>query len=162
MVVFCVARVYGNGHDTKVRNNFFTFRKAILGLKTEKKDIRADTYLWAIRVFKSRSLASDAIKGGKVKLNNANIKPSHSVKIGEIYSISISTSHKKVIEVCDLTDKRGNFENAKKHYIDHSPPMEKADKQEKAFFMMNIKQEKGSGRPTKKNRRNLNKEGGWF
>lgn len=131
-------------------------------MKAQKTEIRIDTYLWAIRIFKSRSLTSDAIKGGKVKLNESNIKPAHNVKIGEIYTISVSSNHKKVIEVTGLTDKRGNFETAKKHYIDHSPPMEKADKQEKAFFLMNLKQEKGSGRPTKKDRRNLKKDGGWF
>lgn len=131
-------------------------------MKTQKTDIRIDTYLWAIRIFKSRSLASDAIKGGKVKLNEANIKPAHVVKIGEVYTISVSPNAKKIIEVTGLTDKRGNFETAKKYYADHSPPMEKVDKQEKAFFTMNVKQEKGSGRPTKKNRRNLGKEGGWF
>jgi ribosome-associated heat shock protein Hsp15 len=131
-------------------------------LKTLKTDIRIDTYLWAIRIFKTRSVTSDAIKGGKVKLNEANIKPSHLVKIGETYTISVSANHKKIIEVTGLTDKRGNFEAAKKYYADHSPPMEKVDKQAKAFFTMNVKQEKGSGRPTKKDRRNLGKEGGWF
>lgn len=131
-------------------------------MKASKSEIRVDTYLWAIRIFKSRSLTSDAIKGGKVKLNESNIKPAHIVKIGEIYTISASSNHKKIIEVTGLTDKRGNFETAKKYYIDHSPPMEKADKQAKAFFTMNLKQEKGSGRPTKKDRRNLKKDGGWF
>jgi len=131
-------------------------------LKAEKTDIRIDTYLWAIRIFKSRSLASDAIKGGKVKLNEANIKASHLVKIGETYVVSVSSNNKKIIEVSALTDKRGNFETAKKHYVDHSPPMEKADKLEKAFFKMNVKNEKGSGRPTKKDRRKLKKDGGWF
>lgn len=131
-------------------------------MKTQKTDIRVDTYLWAIRIFKTRSLTSDAIKGGKVKLNESNIKPSHIVKIGETYSISVSSDYKKIIEVTGLTDKRGNFETAKKFYADHSPPMEKADKQAKAFFTMNVKNEKGTGRPTKKNRRNLKKDGGWF
>ena len=131
-------------------------------MKTQKTDIRVDTYLWAIRIFKTRSLTSDAIKGGKVKLNESNIKPAHIVKIGEIYTISVSANLKKIIEVTGLTDKRGNFETAKKFYADHSPPMEKVDKQAKAFFTMNVKQDKGSGRPTKKNRRNLGKEGGWF
>jgi ribosome-associated heat shock protein Hsp15 len=113
-------------------------------------------------MFKSRSLTSDAIKGGKVKLNENNIKPSHYVKVGEVYTITISSDQKKIIEVVALTDKRSNFETAKKHYIDHSPPIEKADKQEKAFFTMNVKNEKGSGRPTKKNRRKLKNDGGWF
>jgi ribosome-associated heat shock protein Hsp15 len=131
-------------------------------VKTERNEVRIDTYLWAIRMFKSRSLASDAIKGGKVKLNENKIKASHTVKIGEVYTITISSDHKKIIEVTDITDKRGNFETAKKFYADHSPPMEKVEKQAKAFFTMNIKQEKGSGRPTKKDRRKLKKNGGWF
>ena len=52
---------------------------------TDANIIRADTYLWAIRMFKSRTLASTAIKGGKVKLNETNIKASHIVKIGEVW-----------------------------------------------------------------------------
>ena len=131
-------------------------------MKTPKTEIRVDTYLWAIRIFKTRSITSDAIKGGKVKLKESNIKPAHIVKIGEIYTISVSSHHKKIIEVIALTERRGNFETAKKHYIDHSPPLEKTEKQEKAFFTMNVKQEKGSGRPTKKDRRKLKKDGGWF
>lgn len=127
----------------------------------KNKEIRIDTYLWAIRIFKSRTLASEAIKGGKVKLNDVNVKAAHVVKIGETYTITIG-AHKKIIEVTGLIEKRGNYETAKQNYIDHSPPIEKSEKQEKAFFTMNVKHEKGSGRPTKKNRRNLGKEGGWF
>ncbi|HWY12903.1 MAG TPA: RNA-binding S4 domain-containing protein [Bacteroidia bacterium] len=131
-------------------------------MTTSKTEIRLDTYLWAIRVFKSRSLASETIKGGKVKMNESNVKASHIVKMGETYTISVSANHKKTIEVAGLIDKRGNATTAKKYYIDHSPPMEKQDKQEKAFFTMNLQKEKGSGRPTKKDRRNLKKDGGWF
>ena len=133
----------------------------VLDLMETKKEIRIDTYLWAIRVFKSRTLASDAIKGGKVKLNESNVKAAHVVKIGETYTITIGT-HKKIIEVTGLIEKRGNYETAKQNYIDHSPPIEKSERQGNAFFTMNVKHEKGSGRPTKKNRRNLGKEGGWF
>lgn len=131
-------------------------------MKNEKEQIRIDTWLWAVRMFKSRSLAGDAIKGGKVKLNENNVKPSHVVKIGEVYHITVSPQVKKIIEVSRLTDKRGNFETARQNYIDHSPPAEKVSKEDKAFFIMNVKQKKGSGRPTKKDRRKLDREGGWF
>ncbi len=87
-------------------------------------EVRADTYLWAIRLYKSRSLASDAIKGGKVKLNNENFKASHLVKVGEVYTLSIGHT-KKIIEVLDLLSKRGSFEVASKHYIDKSPVLKK-------------------------------------
>ena len=83
-----------------------------------KKEIRVDTYLWAIRIFKSRTLASEAIKGGKVKLNDTNVKAAHVVKIGETYTITIGT-HKKIIEVTGFLDKRSSFEIALQHYIDH-------------------------------------------
>lgn len=116
-------------------------------------EVRADTYLWAIRMYKSRSLASDAIKGGKVKLNNANFKPAHAVKIGEIYSLSIGDT-KKIIEVSALIDRRQSFEIAQKHYNDKSPPLEKKNVMPSAF-KLSIKRERGSGRPTKKDRRDM-------
>lgn len=117
-------------------------------------EVRADTYLWAIRIYKSRTLAADAIKGGKVKLNGENLKASHTVKIGERYTLTIG-HNKKIIEVIALLDKRQSFEIAKQHYADHSPPPEKHEYLPAAFFKPNIKRDKGSGRPTKKDRRDL-------
>jgi ribosome-associated heat shock protein Hsp15 len=125
-------------------------------------ELRADTYLWAIRLFKSRTLASEAIKGGKVKLNDEGFKPSHFIKLGEKYTVSIGGGLKKTIEVSGFLEKRASFEIAKNYYIDHSPPIEKQEKMEQAFFKMNVKNEKGSGRPTKKDRRDLEDLGGWF
>ena len=116
--------------------------------------VRADTYLWAIRMYKSRTLAGDAIKGGKVKLEGNNFKPSHEVKIGECYTLSIGTL-KKIIKVKDIIDKRGSFEIAKNYYIDCSPVIDKDTKLQSMFFETNIKRSKGAGRPTKKDRRSL-------
>lgn len=116
-------------------------------------EVRADAYLWAIRMYKSRTLASEAIKNGRVKLDGENFKPSHVVKIGERYTMSIS-SIKKIVEVTGLIDKRQSFEIAKAHYIDHSPPVEKKEMMPSAFFTT-IKRDRGAGRPTKKDRRDL-------
>lgn len=123
--------------------------------KEEKQEIRLDSYLWAIRMYKSRSLASDAIKGNKVKLNDENVKPAHIVKIGERYTLSMPQGVKKIIEVSGLIEKRQSYEIAKLHYIDHSPPVEKTEKLESMFFSVNIHRERGSGRPTKKDRRDM-------
>lgn len=122
-------------------------------------EVRADTYLWAIRMYKSRTIAGEAIKGGKVKLNGTNFKASHTVKIGENYTLTIGET-KKVIEVVNLTDKRGSFEIAKQFYTDKSEPVIKSDKLPSAFFKVNIKRNKGEGRPTKKDRRDLT-DFGW-
>ncbi len=70
------------------------------------KSIRLDSYLWAIRMYKSRSLASDAIKGNKVKLNDEIVKAAHIVKIGERYTLSYPQGVKKIIEVTGIIDKR--------------------------------------------------------
>ncbi len=117
-------------------------------------EVRADTYLWAIRMYKSRTLASEAIKGGKVKLNGENFKPSHIVKIGERYTLTIGDI-KKIIEVTALLDKRQSFEVAKMHYTDHSPVVEKQERLASVFFKNNVRRDKGLGRPTKKDRRDI-------
>ena len=105
-------------------------------------------------MYKSRTLASEAIKGGKVKLNGDNFKPSHIVKIGEVFTLSIG-HNKKVLEVTGLVEKRGSFEIAKQFYIDRSPEPEKHETLPSAFFRVNVKRDKGSGRPTKKDRRDM-------
>ncbi len=117
-------------------------------------EVRADTWLWAIRMYKSRTLASEAIKGGKVKLNGQNFKASHLVKIGETFTLSIGST-KKIVEVLAYIDKRGSFELAQKHYVDHSPKPDKNEILPSAFFKVNIQRDKGSGRPTKKDRRDI-------
>ena len=116
-------------------------------------EVRADTYLWAIRIYKSRTLASEAIKNGKVKLDGKNFKPSHVVKVGEVYSTTIGIEN-IVLEVSSLLEKRQSYEIAKKHYINYSPIIEKKEVQSSAFFV-SIKRSKGSGRPTKKDRRDI-------
>ncbi len=118
-------------------------------------EVRADTYLWAIRMYKSRTLASEAIKGGKVKLDGDNFKPSHVVKLGERYTMSIGYD-KKIIEVTALIEKRQSFEIAQQHYTDHSPiPEKKGEYFPSVFFKTTIKRDRGTGRPTKKDRRDI-------
>lgn len=119
------------------------------------KSTRLDSYLWAIRMYKSRSLASDAIKGNKVKLNDEVVKAAHIVKIGERYTLSYPQGIKKIIEVTGIIDKRQSFAIAKEHYIDHSPPVEKTERLDSVFFIPNIKRDRGTGRPTKKDRRDM-------
>ena len=120
-----------------------------------EKNVRLDSYLWAIRMYKSRSLASDAIKGNKVKLNDELVKAAHIVKIGERYTLSYTQGIKKIIEVTGIIEKRQSYDIAKKNYIDHSPPIEKMERMPSVFFMSNIQRDRGAGRPTKKDRRDM-------
>jgi ribosome-associated heat shock protein Hsp15 len=120
-----------------------------------EKSVRLDSYLWAIRMYKSRSLAGDAIKGNKVKLNDELVKAAHIVKIGERYTMSFPQGVKKIIEVTGIIEKRQSYDIAKENYIDHSPPIEKLERMPSVFFMPNMQRDRGAGRPTKKDRRDM-------
>lgn len=117
--------------------------------------VRIDKYLWAIRVFKTRSLAADNCFKGKVTCNNVQVKSSYIVKKGDTYHIKIHKEYSKIIEVVDLVDKRGSYESMKPFYIDHSPPYKPLHSEPSAFYSPAPSREKGTGRPTKKDRRNL-------
>lgn len=78
--------------------------------------LRLDKYLWAIRVFKTRTMATKACDYGKVKLQGANVKPSRTVSIGDTYDIR--AERKWTIQVTGLLHKRVGYEEAIKNYTD--------------------------------------------
>lgn len=123
------------------------------------EEVRLDKYLWAIRLCKTRSLASELIEGGKVKVNNLTTKPSKKVKVGEIYRV-----HKdeiiKEIKVLKLLDKRLSASLVVDFYEELSSiNLNENKKHQSAFFFSKIDREKGLGRPTKKERREIDKFG---
>lgn len=117
----------------------------------EAEKLRVDKYLWAIRMFKTRSLATDACKAGRVKLNGQNIKPSAIVKIGDVYQISKGIE-KKVIEVVDFSYNRTDAKIAVTKYKDLTP-VEETHAFKSVFHAPALKRDRGAGRPTKKDRR---------
>ena len=120
----------------------------------ESTKLRLDKYLWSIRLFKTRSLAAEACDKGKVKLNGNSLKPARNVQIGEEYEIR--TSEKKwLIKVLGLLHTRVQYSEAIKYYSDITPA-EETDriKFEAAFFQTGKRQSK-VGRPTKKDKRDL-------
>lgn len=116
---------------------------------TEK--LRIDKYLWAIRLFKTRSLATEACKAGRVKSKGQNMKPSAIVKPGDVYQISKGIE-KKVIEVVDLLHQRVDAKTAVEKYIDRTP-VEETRAFKSVFFAPGLQRDRGTGRPTKKERR---------
>jgi ribosome-associated heat shock protein Hsp15 len=83
--------------------------------KTESSMLRLDKWLWAARFFKTRSLAVDAVAGGKVLLNEARIKPAKTVEVGDRVAIR-QGPYQLVVEVLALSDKRGPAAQAQKLY----------------------------------------------
>lgn len=115
---------------------------------------RLDKYLWAIRLFKTRTQATDAIDSGKVKLNSAAVKPSHAVNVGEQYQVKTAAG-RKTIEVTALLHNRVAFTEAVKHYLDITPEEDKLLNQATAPSFYTGKRLSKTGHPTKKQRRDL-------
>jgi ribosome-associated heat shock protein Hsp15 len=119
-------------------------------------DVRIDTYLWSIRIFKTRTQASNAIAAGKVKLNGNDFKASHSVRIGEVYSVK-TPEKRQSIQVASIISKRLQYSEAILHYFDVSTEEEKEylkNKMSSSFYTG--KRLSKQGRPTKKNARDIN------
>ena len=119
----------------------------------EKEKLRIDKYLWSIRLFKTRTLASDACKAGRVKLDNQNIKPSHEVRVGEIYQVSKGID-RKVVKVTGLLENRVDAKTVVDFYEDITP-VEQTQAFKSMFHAPILKRDRGAGRPTKRDRREI-------
>lgn len=116
--------------------------------------IRIDKYLWAIRLFKSRSLAQDACDKGRVKFQGGAVKASRNVVVGDEYEVK-TEARKWIIQVTGLLPSRVQYSEAVKYYIDLTPE-EKIDVGAyQASSFHTGKRLSKIGRPTKKERRDM-------
>ncbi len=120
----------------------------------EKEKLRIDKYLWSIRLFKTRSLAADACNNGKVKHKGTNVKAAKTVSIGEQYEIK-TEAKKWLVEVSGLLHYRVQYAEAIKNYIDLSPEEDKEKILNTSFAFYTGKRKSKQGRPTKKQKRDL-------
>ena len=116
---------------------------------------RIDKYLWCIRVYKSRTLAIEACEGGKVKIKGERVKPSHSVKIGEEINVQQGFI-RKVYKVMAFLEKRVAAKLVI-NFAEDITPKEEIEKAQIAKFVSYESKFRDSGRPTKKDRRLLQK-----
>ena len=120
----------------------------------ETEKLRIDKYLWAIRLFKTRSAASNACDKGKVKIKDDSVKASRIVRIGDEYEVK--TEEKKwVIKVVGLLPKRVQYSEAITYYEDLTPAEEKERIAFQSASFYSGKRLSKIGRPTKKDRREL-------
>jgi len=120
----------------------------------EKENLRIDKYLWAIRLFKTRSIATAACDSGKVKFDGSQAKPSKHVSIGDEYEIKTEAKRWR-IKVTGLLYKRMAYAEAIKYYIDITPKEEIQRLQYQAASFHTGKRLSKIGRPTKKERRDI-------
>lgn len=115
--------------------------------------VRIDKWLWAVRLYKTRSLASEACSGGKVKIAGQNAKPSREVKAGEIIEVQ-QTGIKRTVEVLKPVKNRVAGKMVPDLMKDLTPP-EEYERLEMMLQMKTEQRDRGAGRPTKKDRRDI-------
>ena len=120
----------------------------------EKEKLRLDKYLWAIRLFKTRTLAAVACDTGKVKFNGVAAKASRHVVVNDEYEVKTENKRWR-IKVTGLLHKRVKYEEAIKYYMDITPAEEIERLQYQAASFHTGKRPSKIGRPTKKERRDL-------
>ena len=120
----------------------------------EKDKLRIDKYLWSIRLFKTRAMAAAACDTGKVKQNGSSVKASKNVAIGDEYEIK-TEAKKWVIKITGLLHNRVAYPEAIRHYLDLTPQEETERLNFQAASFHTGKRKSKIGRPTKKQRREL-------
>ncbi len=117
------------------------------------EELRIDKYLWAIRVYKTRTDATDACKGGKVRVNGADTKPSKPVRPGDTI-VARKGAVTYTYKVLQLIDKRQGARLVPL-YAENLTPQEELDKLRAPVETFFLKRDRGAGRPTKKDRRQM-------
>ena len=117
------------------------------------ESVRLDKYLWAIRIYKTRTDATDACKGGKVRLNGYDVKPSKEEKRGDVI-VARKGAVSYTYRVLELVDKRQGAKLVP-NYAENQTPQEELDKLRAPVETFFLKRDRGTGRPTKKDRRQM-------
>lgn len=118
------------------------------------ESFRADKWLWAVRIFKTRTLAAEACKGGRIKRNGKPLKPAHELKIGDQLSFKLGIMT-KTVGVIGFPSSRVSAKLVCQFLEDHTP----VEEYEKLKLLKEIGPpvfNSGKGRPTKRDRRKLN------
>ena len=122
--------------------------------------VRIDKWLWAVRIYKTRSLATEECRKGHVSIGNIPVKPSRMVHVGEILKVRKSPIT-RTFRVLQLAEKRMSASLTMAHLEDITPPeeLELLDMQKNMRW---ITRDPGTGRPTKKERRDLDEFFDWY
>jgi ribosome-associated heat shock protein Hsp15 len=113
--------------------------------------VRVDAWLWAIRIVKTRSAATTACKAGHVSVNDERAKPAQSVRIGDVVRVRMEGAE-RIVQVAGLIVKRVGAAVAAENYLDLTPPP--PPKEER---VLTVSRDRGAGRPTKRDRRSIDR-----
>lgn len=116
--------------------------------------VRLDKWLWAARFYKHRTLATEAVDGGKIQLNGIRVKPAKEVKIGDTVDIQLAETHFKVV-VKGIADKRGSAPVAQGLYEETADSIAARQNQKEQRQLAATPGADLHGRPTKRDRRQM-------
>lgn len=119
------------------------------------QEIRIDKYLWAVRIYKTRTLAAEACLRGQVTINNMPVKPSHHVMVDEVIMIR-KPPVVHTYRVLRVLHNRLSAEKVKEYIVEITPD-EEFYKLDIARLQKNAIRDRGTGRPTKRERRRIDK-----
>ncbi len=117
------------------------------------EEVRLDKYLWAIRAFKTRSEATEACKGNRVKVNGSEAKPSKMIRVGDVLEVRKAAIHYTWRAVGLIENRVGA--QLVSQYAENLTPQEELDKLKAPVETFFVKRDRGLGRPTKKDRRTI-------
>ncbi len=121
-----------------------------------EKPLRIDKWLWTVRVFKTRSIATDACRSGKVEINNQQVKPSREIKLNDVIKVTINTHFTRTLIITGFPISSVAAKLVAR-YATEITPAEEFEKLKKFNELNWEKRERGLGRPTKKERRLIDK-----
>lgn len=120
----------------------------------QQENVRIDKWLWAARFFKTRSLATKAVNGGRVHVNGSRVKPSRGVSIGDNLSITIGVAEFH-LRVLALSERRGPASVARLLYEESEESRRKREEQRDLRRMASAGFSSPAGRPDKRDRRKI-------
>ncbi|OQX72802.1 MAG: RNA-binding protein [Bacteroidetes bacterium 4484_276] len=120
------------------------------------KKVRIDKWLWAVRAFKTRSIASDACRSGKVKLNGQVVKPSRDVSVDDVIIVVKNPQFTRTLKIKEILSNRVSAKLVPQ-YVEELTPKEEYDKLKKYSELNWERRDRGIGRPTKRERRDIDR-----
>lgn len=120
------------------------------------KKVRIDKWLWAVRAFKTRSMASDACRSGKVKINGQAVKPSRDVAVDDVIIVVKNPQFTRTLKVTQILANRVSAKLVPQ-YTEELTPKEEYDKLKKYNELNWERRDRGIGRPTKRERRDIDR-----
>ncbi|MEW2578310.1 RNA-binding S4 domain-containing protein [Streptomyces syringium] len=118
-------------------------------MASDEQSVRIDSWIWSVRLTKTRSLAGTACRAGHVRVNGERVKPAHAVRCGDEVRLRVG-GRERIVVVSRVVKKRVGAAVAAEAYVDNSPP---APPREEIAQVAH--RDRGAGRPTKRDRRDL-------